>query len=78
MSEQAPAPKAQIVITLDANGNVGVSFPSDELLCRGLLDRARATMDDEFRGRGMIEAMKRNTNGIIPGDARMLPKRHIG
>lgn len=48
---QQTKPQAVLVIALLADGTLNVNHPPNEILCRFMLDKARAVVDDLFRVR---------------------------
>ena len=61
-------PTHQLVIAWQPGpgGRLNVSFPPDEVICRFMMDKARAFLDDEWR--------KRNAPMVLPANGQTLPR----
>lgn len=48
-----------LVVTMHEGGRMEVRYPEDEVLCRYLMDKGRAMLDDIWRARGEAAARAR-------------------
>jgi hypothetical protein len=66
--EDAPAPRAQLIITLDHAGNIGVTGPiTDKVLCYGMLGVAHDAIRDynEEKARRIVPASTEELSALV-------------
>lgn len=62
-------PEAILVIVLLPGGQININHPPNEMVCRFMLDKARAVLDDVFRPKPDLPRV-----GLVGSDAlRRLP-----
>lgn len=62
--EQGPAPRAVMVIRWEANGQMNVSYPMDEMVCGYMLKKAQQVIDREFEKLATPRVI--SAGGVLP------------